>query len=203
MTTVQSIGLYHPGSSVLHRLPAGVKLAGMLAAIVGLLLLHAPWQLGIAAIAVAGLYATARIPVRLAWSQLRPLRYLLILVAALQLLLADWRTAVMVCGTLLLAVAIAALVTLTTRVTAMLDLCVRLLRPLRRVGVDPDRAGLVLAMTIRCIPLVAAIVASVGEARKARGLGFSLTALAAPTVIRCLRSADALGEALAARGVDD
>lgn len=203
MTAAQGIGLFHPGSSVLHRLPAGAKLAGMLAAIVGLLLLRSPWQLGVAAVAVAGLYSLGRIPVRLAWSQLRPLRYLLILVAALQLLLANWQTAVVVCGTLLLAVAIAALVTLTTRVTAMLDLCVRLLRPLRRVGIDPDRVGLVLAMAIRCIPLVAGIVTAVGEARKARGLGFSLTALAAPTVIRCLRSADALGEALAARGVDD
>ena len=60
----------------------------------------------------------------------------------------------MVCGSLLLTVAIAALVTLTTRVTEMLDVCQRLLRPLRRFGVDPDRAGLVLALTIRCIPLL-------------------------------------------------
>ena len=65
----------------------------------------------------------------------------------------------MVCGSLLLTVAIAALVTLTTRVTEMLDVCQRLLRPLRRFGVDPDRVGLVLALTIRCIPLLVDIVA--------------------------------------------
>ena len=64
-------------------------------------------------------------------------------------------------------------------------------------------ALLVLAMTIRCIPLLAGVVAEVTEARRARGLGFSLRALAVPVVIGALRTADAMGEALAARGVDD
>ena len=45
----------------------------------------------------------------------------------------------MVCGSRLITVAIAALVTLTTRVTAMLDVCQRLLPQLHRFGVDPDR----------------------------------------------------------------
>ena len=72
----------------------------------------------------------------------------------------------MVCGSRLITVAIAALVTLTTRVTAMLDLCQRLLSPLRRFGVDPDRVGLVLALTIHCIPLLVNIVREVSEARK-------------------------------------
>jgi biotin transport system permease protein len=198
-----SIGLYHPGSSVLHRLPAGVKLLGMFAGVIGVVLLRQWWQLVIAAAVVAALYAAARIPPRVAWTQLRPLRYLIPVVAGLQFWLAGWHMAVSVCGTLLISVALAALVTLTTRVTAMLDTAAVLLRPLRRIGVDPDRIGLLLALTIRCIPLLAGIVTAVSEARKARGLGFSLVALAAPVVIRALRSADALGEALVARGADD
>lgn len=197
------IGLYRPGSSVLHRLPAGVKLLVVLVAMVGVSLLRPWWQLAIAAAVTAGLYALARIPVRVAWLQLRPLRYVIVLVAALQCWLSDWHTAVTVCGTVLIAVALAALVTLTTRVSAMLDAVGSLLRPLRHLGIDPDRIGLVLAITIRCIPLVAGIVATVSEARRARGLGFSIRALAAPVVIRSLRSADALGEALIARGADD
>ena len=36
----------------------------------------------------------------------------------------------MVCGALLISIAIAALVTLTTRVSDMLDVCQRMLRPL-------------------------------------------------------------------------
>lgn len=198
-----TLGLYHPGSSVLHRISAGWKLAGMLVAIVAVVLLRPWWPLAIAAAAVALCYGAARIPPRIAWEQLRPLKYLIPILAALQLWLADWQTAVTVCGTIVLAVAIAALVTLTTRVSEMLDALLPMLQPLRRLGVDPDRIALLLAVTIRCIPLIAGIVATVTEARKARGLGFSVVALGAPVVIRSLRAADALGEALAARGADD
>jgi biotin transport system permease protein len=198
-----TLGLYQPGSSVLHRMSAGWKLAGMLVTVVAVVLLRQWWQLATAAAVVTLLYAAARIPPRVAWTQLRPLKYLIPILAALQIWLADWQTAVRVCGTIVLAVAIAALVTLTTRVSDMLDALVPVLRPLRRVGVDPDRIALLMAVTIRCIPLVAGIVSTVTEARKARGLGFSVVALGAPVVIRSLRAADALGEALIARGADD
>jgi len=200
---VTVIGLYRAGSSVLHRVPAGWKLLAMLLAIIGVVLLSAPWQLGVAALVVAAGFAMARIPVRSVCAQLWPMRWLLLLVAVFQVIFAGPERAVMVCGTLLLTVAIAALVTLTTRVTEMLDVCQRLLGPLRRVGVDPDRAGLVLALTIRCVPLMVDIVGAVSEARKARGAGFSLRALAVPSVVRALRRADAIGDALTARGVDD
>ena len=56
----------------------------------------------------------------------------------------------------------------------MLDVCQRLLRPLRRFGVDPDRAGLVLALTIRCIPLMVDIVARrLGGEKGSRGRLFA------------------------------
>lgn len=197
------IGLYHSGSSVLHRIPAGWKLLGMLLAIIGVLLLTTPWQLGIAAALLAGVFALARIPARVAVAQLWPMRWFLLFIAVFQVIFSGPERAIMVCGSLLLTVGIAAVVTLTTRVTQMLDVCQRLLRPLRRFGVDPDRAGLVLALTIRAIPLLVRIVQDVSEARKARGAGFSLRAIAAPAVVRALRSADAMGDALIARGVDD
>ena len=47
------------------------------------------------------------------------------------------------------------------------------------------------------------IVGAVSQARKARGAGFSLRALVVPSVVRALRRADAIGDALTARGVDD
>ena len=197
------IGLYRPGTSVVHRIPAGWKLLGMFAALIAVVALHRPWQLGLAAAVVAGGFVVARIPPRVIWWQLRPLRWFLVFIAVIQVVLAGPVVALMVCGTLLVSIAIAALVTLTTRVTDMLDVCRRLLRPMARFGVDPDRVGLVLAMTIRCIPLLTGIVDDVSQARKARGLGFSIRALIAPSVVRALRSADAMGDALIARGVDD
>ena len=201
---MNTFGLYYPGHSVLHRLPAGAKLLAVAALILALTLwIRQPWQV-LPALALAVLaYAAARIPPRLAAVQLRPLVWMLAIIAAFQVLVAGWERAVVICGSLLVAVALAALVTLTTRTTEMLDAIVRAARPLARVGVDPDRVGLVLVMTVRAIPLIGTVVTRVTEARKARGLGFSLRALVVPVVVGALRTAEAMGEALAARGVDD
>ncbi|UYP20599.1 energy-coupling factor transporter transmembrane protein EcfT [Rhodococcus sp. Z13] len=201
---MNTFGLYHPGSSVLHRAPAGAKLLAVAVVVLVLTLwIRQPWQvlpaLGLAVLA----YLVARIPPRAAVVQLRPVMWMLVIIAAFQTLLAGWERAVVICGSLLVAVALAALVTLTTRTTDMLDAIVRAAGPLRRVGVDPDRVGLVLVMTVRAIPLLGTVVIRVTEARKARGLGFSLRALVVPVVIGALRTAEAMGEALAARGVDD
>jgi biotin transport system permease protein len=53
------------------------------------------------------------------------------------------------------------------------------------------------------VPVVVGIAEEVRDAQRARGLRGSPRAYAVPLVIRALRHADALGEALAARGVDD
>ena len=77
------------------------------------------------------------------------------------------------------------------------------LRPLRRAGVDPERVALVLALAVRTVPVLVGIGAEVQQARAARGAERSVRAFAVPFVIRSLRHADRLGEALEARGVDD
>ncbi|MBA3419836.1 MAG: energy-coupling factor transporter transmembrane protein EcfT [Geodermatophilaceae bacterium] len=196
-------GLYHPGASVLHRLPAGLKLAGLAAGVTGLLLLDQLWWLGAAAVVVAALHAVARVPARLALAQVRPLLWFGAFLLGAQLLLTDWQRALSVVLTLVLSVALAGLVTLTTRVSAMLDVAETLLGPLRRVGVRPDRVGLVLALTIRGVPVIAGIAGTVREAHHARGSVGRPWALLVPVLVRVLRHADALGDALAARGADD
>lgn len=198
------IGLYRPGNSLLHRMPAGAKLVLLLVSIVACtVFVRTPAQVLVAAAAVAGLFAVAGIPWRVALAQLRPLVWMVLLIAAFQVLITSPARAAVVCGVLVISVALAALFTLTTRVTDMLDAVTRWLGPLRRVGIDPERIGLLLALAIRCVPLLAGIVHDVAEARRARGLEWSMTALVTPVLVRALRTADAMGEALAARGVDD
>ncbi|MBF6223301.1 energy-coupling factor transporter transmembrane protein EcfT [Nocardia abscessus] len=198
------IGLYRPGNSLLHRTPAGAKLVLLLVSIVaGTVFVRTPVQVLVAATAVAGLFAAAGIPWRVALAQLRPLVWMVLLIAAFQVLITSPARAAVVCGVLVISVALAALFTLTTRVTDMLDAVTRWLGPLRRVGIDPERIGLLLALAIRCVPLLAGIVHDVAEARRARGLEWSMTALVTPVLVRALRTADAMGDALAARGVDD
>jgi biotin transport system permease protein len=197
------IGLYVPGSSALHRTPAGGKL-GLLAA---LLLAVGAWRTfttvgATAALALAGTAASG-----VGWTamarQLRPVLAFVVMVVALQLWWADWRLAVLSGAWLLTAVALAALVTLTTPMDELTDTLVRALGPLRRVGVDPERAGLVLALAVRAVPVMAELAGQVRDARRARGAERSMRAFAVPMVVRSVRYGHRLGEALTARGVDD
>ncbi|MBT8225402.1 MAG: energy-coupling factor transporter transmembrane protein EcfT [Dactylosporangium sp.] len=192
------LGLYVPGRSPLHRCPPGPKLLGLAVALV--LALRYPL---LAAGPVVALYALARIPVRLALAQVRPLWGVLLVTGVFQTITIGWERAAEITSSLMLSVALASLVTLTTRVSAMLDTIAGVARPLRRIGIEPDRVALLLALTIRCVPLLTDILGSVREAQLARGAGRNPLALVVPVIIRTLRTADALGEALTARGVDD
>jgi biotin transport system permease protein len=108
-----------------------------------------------------------------------------------------------VVGVLTALVLLAALVTLTTRTTDLVDALVAACRPLRVVRVDPERIGLMVALGIRCVPVVVGLAEEVREAQRARGLTASPRAFAVPLLVRSLRHADALGEALMARGLED
>jgi biotin transport system permease protein len=197
------LGLYHPGGSALHRAPAGLKLVLMVLAGVGSVFLDEVWQVGAALAVVLVGYLVARIPLRTALAQIRPLLWIAGAAAVFHVVVSGWERAAVVIGVLAVLVLLAALVTLTTRTTAMVDAIVRACGPLRRFGVDPERVGLMLALGVRSVPVVVGLAEEVREAQLARGLTASPRAFAVPLIVRSLRHADALGEALVARGIED
>ncbi|GAA1653243.1 energy-coupling factor transporter transmembrane protein EcfT [Nonomuraea maheshkhaliensis] len=197
------LGAYVPGSSPLHRLPAGVKLAGLAGACTVLVLLGSPPALGVAAVVVAGLYALSRVGPAAAWAQVKPVRWFAVALFGMQWVFVDLQGALSTVLRVVLAVALAGLVTLTTRASAMMAALERCLSPARFVGLDPFRLSLLLSLTIRSVPVVAELATRVREAQRARGVERSVRAFAVPLVVGSLRHADALGEALSARGLDD
>lgn len=196
------IGVFHPGTSFVHRCPALVKLGVLAVLVTAIALTASPWWLGAASVLVVVLFAAARVPFALAWRQVVPILWVLVFTVPLQVVFNGWEAAAVMGTRLVLAVALAALYTLTTPVTATLDAMQALLRPFRR-WIDADRVGLALALAIRCVPLLAELVREVLDARKARGAEGSVLALAVPVIVRSLRTAEHLGEALVARGFDD
>lgn len=197
------LGLHVPGTSFLHRAPAGLKLLGLVVLAVGCQLLEAWWQRTGVLLVVLLLYPLARIGLGFALRQLRSLLWVLAAIAVAQLLLAGWRLAVSVTVTIVALVLAAALVTLTTTTTALSDVVVRLLGPLRRFGVAPERVGLLIALSIRAVPVVLGLAEQLRDAQRARGLPVSPRAFAVPLLVRALRHAQLMGDALAARGLDD
>jgi len=197
------IGCYTPGTGWLHRLPAGWKLLGLAVLATVLVAVRHPATVAGAVVAVLAVTVAARIPIGILLAQVRPLRWVVAVLVPFQVWTTGWENAVVIVGTLVVTVAAAGLVSTTTRVSEMLDVLGRALRPLRRLGVDPDRVSLLLALAIRAVPVLTETAQQVNAARRARGLERSPRALLVPFVIRSIRHAHQLGEALAARGVDD
>ena len=104
----------------------------------------------------------------------------------------------------LLSLGLAALsLTATTSVNEMVDALSRWARPLRFVGVDPDRVALTVALTIGALPGTIAIARETRDAARARGLDRNPRAYLSPFVIRVVARAHESGDALHARGIGD
>ena len=118
---------YQPGTSLLHRSGAGAKLLGLLVFSTLLVGLQSPVTVLVGLLLVAGLYVIAGFGVRILVEQAWPLRWFVLFLIPFQWWTAGWQAAVAVVGTLVVAVVGAALVSLTTRVTDLLDVITRLL----------------------------------------------------------------------------
>lgn len=197
------IGCYVAGTSRVHNTAAGTKLLLLLALTTVLVAWPRPLVVSLGALSVvAGALAAGLGPGglgRLVW----PMRWIVLLLTPVQLWLVGVDRAYVVVGGLVVAVAAAGLVSATTRVSEMTDTLVAALRPLRRLGVDADRLGLLLALAIRAVPVLLDDLRVVREARSARGLRLTPDTVLAPLAIRTVRYAEGVGEALVARGLDD
>ena len=198
------LSLYVPGTSPVHRTRAGLKLAVLAALGTGLFAFPRIEVVAAALVGVlvAGL-AVARLPARALWAQVRPVWLLLVALFGVHLLVTDVLTGTVTVLRLLTLVLAAAVVTATTRVTELVAVVEWLLRPLEVVGVRPARVGLMVAMTLRFIPVVAERAARIREAQAARGASGLRLGLLVPLLIQVLQLAHTLSEALDARGADD
>jgi biotin transport system permease protein len=198
------LSLYVPGTNPVHRAPAGLKLAAL--AVLGVAL-FATARLDLVAAALglvlaAGLLG-ARLPWRVLTSQVRPVWIWLVALFGFHLLVTDPVVGAVAVLRLLTLVLAAAVITATTRVTALVAVIEWLTSPLRVFGVRPARIGLVIAMTLRFIPLVADRAARIREAQAARGAERVGLGMVVPLLVQVLRMATTVGEALDARGASD
>jgi biotin transport system permease protein len=201
--TTPLLGSYRPGSTALHRMPAGAKLLALLVAGVVVVSVRGPWPaLGFLAGALV-LVAWARMRPRLVLSSLRGLLLVVVLLAGYQLWQRGWEQAVESVADLVALVLMATVLTVTTPVDEVLDTVTRALRPLRRVGVDPERVALAFSLMIRAIPTTIEIADETRDAAVARGLQRDPRARLTPMVIRVVAHARTTGDALHARGIGD
>lgn len=198
------MGVYLPGRSPIHRAPTGLKLAVVMAIIIITAFFTRVWPVAASGlIVVTCLYAFARIPWKIALRQLLAPLPIVAFIGVITWWRAGLYEALCTSATLLTAIAVAVLLTLTTTIEQMMDALERGLAPLTRRGFPTEKILIAMSLTMRLIPLTALTVAEILEARRARGLGFSATAFGVPLIVRSLLRAKAFGEALISRGAGD
>lgn len=198
-----TVGLYRPGDTVLHRLPVGAKLLGLAVISVAIVALRGP-ILAVAFLVVALMLAlVGRLDLAATARALRAVLVIAVVVALLQWWLFTLPRAVESLLDLLSLALVALTLTVTTPTTETLDAVVRWIRPLRRVGLDPERVALTIAMAIQALPGTLTLAQETRDAARARGLGRSPRAYLTPFVIRVVARAHETGDALKARGLGD
>ncbi|MFO1153163.1 MAG: energy-coupling factor transporter transmembrane protein EcfT [Rhodospirillales bacterium] len=197
-----SLGLYLHRASPIHAIPPAPKLIVLAVAGVAVVATGNPWPLcGLLAV-VLSLFAFARLSVAEVLRPIRPTLWLVLAVVLVHGLLGNWQQGVVAGLRFAILVLLATLISLTTPVAAMLATVEGAMQPLRRLGVRPAKVALVVALAIRLVPLVFEEAGKVREAQRARGLERSLTALFVPLLVRMLRSANELADAIEARCYD-
>jgi biotin transport system permease protein len=194
--------LYRPGTGWMHRAPAGPKATVLLVVVLAVSLLPSTlWAAGVAAAVTCAAYLVSGLGLGELGRQAVGVRWVIVITLGAQLLFLPVELAVANTSRVVAAILIAGLLVLTTRVSDLLDAFERGLHPFRRLGVEPQRVALVLAVTITTIPVLARLAAGVREAQRARGARPSIPGFVIPFLVVSLKHADELGEALTARGV--
>lgn len=196
------LGLYIPNDAPPYRWPVWLKYALLL--LIGVV----PFLVGHLTVSAAALAASvvllalARVPARIAFGL--PLAFW-VMVGALDVyhvLITSWEVAARYTLGLVACVYMSRLLTTTTPTGDLMDAVVAAARPLRRLGADPERFGLALAIMWRSIPYLLGAVSDVRAAARARGLRRQAWRLLVPVLIGAIGYALSTGDAVRARGLD-
>ncbi|ASN20368.1 energy-coupling factor transporter transmembrane component T family protein [Arthrobacter sp. YN] len=197
------IANYVRGNSIIHRTPLWLKFL-VVAACGAASFLIVDWAVSLAIFAVmCGLFmltgAGLRRLVRAIWMVMP----ILLVIGLFQWWQLGAPTAARIVLNVLVCVVAASVLTASTPVQDLLDGVVALAKPFRRVGADPERFALTIAVMLRSIPFIAGAFSDVRDSARARGLERNPRALVLPVFITTVAYARQTGDALAARGLGE
>ena len=183
-----------------HRVPAAIKLAALCATTVGLFALDNGAALGLAALAAAALVLSGGAAfAKQSVAMLRPLWPFVLLVAVWHAAFADPAGAAIITR-MMTAVALANFVTMTTRLSDMIDVIATLCRPLARLGIKPLTLAVAVALVIRVVPVMLQRAQIIADAWRARAVTRARVRVLMPLTLAALDDAEHMTDALRARG---
>ncbi|TDK48728.1 energy-coupling factor transporter transmembrane protein EcfT [Antarcticimicrobium luteum] len=195
------ISLTCPVETWAHRRPAGLKLAALSLATALLFATDRPAILGAAVLGVAALYLSGGAGFfRAGLSNLRLLWPFLVLIALWHGLSGQIAAGLAVALRLVAALALANFVTMTTRLSDMIEVLSLLLAPFRRLGLSTRALELSIALVIRFTPSIADKGRLLGLSWRARSPRRPGWRIVMPMAALAIDDAEQVAEALRARG---
>lgn len=193
--------LYVFGDSALHRMHPGIKIL-VLISVCTLLFIFEGWtSLGLGAALVALCLALSGVRARHLVAALRPAFWILIAIFLVQVYLTNILFASFIVARFAVLILAATVVTATTRTSEMVDGILAGLR-FAPSWVPKNQIALGVSLCLRFIPLLLSVFHDVRQAQSARGLDRNLTALLVPFILRTLKTADEVSQAIYARSFD-
>ncbi|MDD4188867.1 MAG: energy-coupling factor transporter transmembrane component T [Eubacteriales bacterium] len=221
-----TIGQYYPGSSIIHRVDPRVKIILTLIFMILVFVVSSP--AGYALVTLFTMIAVfySEVPIRYALKGLKPLLFIIIFVALINILtvkgetilfeysfihisLEGILTAGKMCLRLILLVITASLMTLTTTPIMLTDGIEKLLGPLKYIRVPTHEIAMMMTIALRFIPTLMDETDKIMKAQAARGADFdtgnivqkakSFVPVLVPLFISAFRRADELATAMEAR----
>ncbi|MBX9889817.1 MAG: energy-coupling factor transporter transmembrane protein EcfT [Amoebophilaceae bacterium] len=189
-----------PYHSSIHRVSPKLKLIVLVMFSIGLCFITNLWVLSISLGVIWMLYFIAKITLKKLFMPLRPIAIIACIIFLVQVGTNNWLSGLAVVFRLSILLLFSSLITLTTSTSELLDGLNSLLRVLSYVGVNPKKISLSLSLAIRFIPLMVSIFEEIRIAQRSRGLEDSFISTIIPTIIKMLKTAEDIAEAIESRG---
>ncbi len=194
--------LHIDGDSMLHRMPAGLKLASLSVISLALFTINHPVVLAIAALVGLACHALLRISAAEIWRRMRPFVLIVVVVALFTGVFSGVTEGLVALFRLAALALFASLVTATTTTGDFIDVITKAAMPLERLGLlKASDVGLSIGLVIRFIPEILSRYEVIRDAHYARGLKPRPLSIIVPLIITTLRSADEIAAAIDARGI--
>lgn len=221
-----TLGQYYPSDSPIHKLDPRTKIFMMLLYIVSVFSINNIALFVIPAVYVVVQLIWAGIPLGYIWKSIKPVRWMLLFMAVLNLFLiktgdplVDWwiihittggvSQAVYIALRLALLVTGTSIMTLTTTPVELTDGMERLLSPLAKIKIPAHEFAMMMTIALRFIPTLIEEADKISKAQLARGADFetgniikrakNMIPILVPLFISAFRRADELATAMETR----
>ena len=193
--------LHVDGTGWLYRVSPRFKLLTLMGFSIALFLTRDLAALVAATVLAAGVLSATRLPLRDIALRLRPVMLTIFLVAAFSYLLLPVNDASVNLLRLTALALLATAVTITVSISQFMDEITLAAGPLERLGLlKAADIGLAVGLVVRFVPEIVNRYHAVRDAHRARGLPVRMATIIVPLVIMTLKDADAIADAIDARG---